>query len=118
MQSWANTDTGRAWVPMEDGAGASAWRPRRTAMEAAVKCLAWTGLVSIPAMQVVDLDTGAVVWRSSDRYPDSGAPILPVWHVHAENAAQAELKADEAPAEPIAEPEPEPDLLDLLGATP
>ena len=53
--------------PMEHGAAPSVWRPKRTAFDAVVKCVAWAGLAPdrcIPQMRVVDLSTGAVVWRS------------------------------------------------------
>lgn len=60
---------------MEDGAAGHVWRPRRADVDAIGKCLAWTGFLLIPAMQVVDLDTGRVVWRGSGRYPDAGPCI-------------------------------------------
>lgn len=73
MQSFRSS-TGE-WTPMESGAAADVWRPRATAVDAAAKCLAWTGFIGIPAMQVVDLTTGEVVWRFSDRYPQAGESI-------------------------------------------
>lgn len=80
MESWSLDSSGtRAWKPMQDGPAASVWRPRPTALEAAQKCLEWTGLVEIPAMQVVDLATGTVVWRGSAYFPDAGPPITPEW---------------------------------------
>lgn len=63
------------WIPMENGTGGHVWRPRATAVDAAAKCLAWTGFIGMPAMQVIDLDTGEVVWRLSDRYPQAGESI-------------------------------------------
>lgn len=78
MQSWSKDENDdRGWTPMENGAAAKVWRPRDTAEEAATKCLRWTGLVEIPAMQVVDLETGDVVWRgnSSGYYAEAGEPI-------------------------------------------
>ena len=36
---------------------------RQPAAEGIGKCLAWTGFHCIPAMQVVDLASGLVVWR-------------------------------------------------------
>src|SRR5262245_43407222 len=64
------------WVPMEHGAAPAVWRPRPTAVDAAAKCLAWTGGLGIPAMQVVDMTTGAVVWRIVSEFdPAAGEPI-------------------------------------------
>lgn len=100
MQSWSPEPDGRrAWKPMEEGPAANVWRPRPTALEAAAKCLAWTGLVEIPAMQVVDLGTGEVVWRGSAHYPDAGEPIAPEWDALVRQQAHAEL-AELAAAEP------------------
>lgn len=65
------------WKPMEQGSGGSHWRPRSTLTEAAVKCWEWTGGIGIPAMQVVDLDTGEVLWRDSREYESGGEPIGP-----------------------------------------
>lgn len=53
------------WEPMESGAGGHVWRPRKTEREAIKKCAEWTGLLFIPAMRVVDLTTGVVVWCDS-----------------------------------------------------
>lgn len=95
MQSWSPTDRGgRAWTPMEDGPAANVWRPRATAIEAAVKCVAWAGFVGIPAMQVVDLATGVVVWRDSAYYPDAGEPIAPHWDTLVRHQAAAVLAAE------------------------
>lgn len=67
---------GGHWVLMEDGAAPAVWRPRPTAVDAAAKCLTWTGGIGIPAMQVVDMETGDVVWRIVSEYdPDAGEPI-------------------------------------------
>ncbi len=93
MQSFRSADG--SWEPMENGPAKSAWKPRKTAFEAAVKCLAWTGLVCIPAMQVVDLTTGEVVWRDSSQYPQSGASILPDWDVEARTTARRDLLSDD-----------------------
>lgn len=73
MQSFRSS-TGE-WTPMENGAGGHVWRARATAVDAAATCLAWTGLIGIPGMQVIDLDTGEVVWRFSDRYPQAGGSV-------------------------------------------
>lgn len=54
------------WEPMEDGAAPKHWAPTKTAYEAVKHCLAWTGLICIPAMRVIDLATGEVIWQ--DRY--------------------------------------------------
>lgn len=56
------------------------WRPRTTAADAIVKCLAWAGTrldvqECIPPMQVVDDSTGAVVWRSASYHGESGDPV-------------------------------------------
>ncbi len=92
MQSWSLDAAGnRAWKPMEDGPAKTVWLPRATALEAAAKCLEWTGLVEIPAMQVVDLGTGNVVWRGSARYPDAGAPVTPEWDALVRSQARAAL---------------------------
>jgi hypothetical protein len=73
MQSFRSS-TGE-WIPMENGTGGHVWRPRATAVDAAAKCLAWTGFIGIPAMQVIDMGTGEVVWRFTDRYPQAGESI-------------------------------------------
>lgn len=73
MQSFRSS-TGE-WIPMEHGAASHVWRPRATAVDAAAKCLAWTGFIGIPAMQVIDMRTSEVVWRFSDRYPEAGESI-------------------------------------------
>ena len=73
MQSFRSS-TGE-WIPMDNGAASHVWRPRATAVDAAAKCLAWTGFIGIPAMQVIDLQTSEVVWRFSDRYPQAGESI-------------------------------------------
>ena len=72
----------RWWEPMENGAAASVWVPRSTPQEAAVKCLMWTGLTKIPAMRVVDLASGDVVWQPPAEWsPEIPDPVvLPSWH--------------------------------------
>jgi hypothetical protein len=73
MQAWSSSREG--WENMEDGPGP--WKPRDSAAEAVEKCQAWTGGLGIPAMQVVDLADGRIVWR--DGHPiyeaDAGKPI-------------------------------------------
>jgi hypothetical protein len=104
MQSWSSRDL--AWMPM---GGRGPWRNRDSPVDAAAKCLSWTGLIGIPAMQVVDVQAGAVVWRISDRYPEAGPTVvLPLddeilaW----ERATEAlGLAADERPADESA-PDP------------
>lgn len=73
MQSFRSC-TGE-WIPIDTGAAGHMWRPRATAVDAAAKCLTWTGLVGLPAMQVIDMETGEVVWRFSDQYPQAGESI-------------------------------------------
>lgn len=73
MQSF-QPSTG-AWTPMDQGSGGQVWRPRATAVDAAAKCLAWTGFTGIPAMQVINLATREVVWRCSDYYPQAGKSV-------------------------------------------
>jgi hypothetical protein len=68
------------WTPMEDGAASKHWAPAKTAYEAIRHCIAWTGGVSIPAMRVIDLATGHVVWQ--DRWDGSTGDldrIVPSW---------------------------------------
>jgi hypothetical protein len=83
MQEWAQKDGARSWVPMEDGAAAARWKPRRDPRAAVALAAGWTGAYylggGIPAMQVVELPTGTVIWRDSARYPDAGEPIEPAW---------------------------------------
>lgn len=70
---------GDHWESMhEDSRPAIAkhWAPTATALAAAIHCYAWTGGIA-PAMQVVDLSTGKVVWRSSEGYPAAG-PSIPL----------------------------------------
>lgn len=79
MQSWTKVNGTRTWRPMEQGAAPKIWAPRRTREEAVHKCIEWTGALLIPAMRVIDLDTGAVVWQDTTRYPDAGERIVPDW---------------------------------------
>jgi hypothetical protein len=74
--------------------GKEAWKPRPTLEDAIVKCITWTGALMIPGMRVIDLSTDAVVWQSTERYPEAG-PCIP----HPDEAAlferaRAELAAD------------------------
>lgn len=71
MHSWDSKDA--AWSAMHDGAGGRVWRPRPTAAEAIEKCLRWTGMLMIPAMEVRDA-AGVVVWRGND-YTVDGALV-------------------------------------------
>lgn len=73
MEHWRSTAAG--WERMDTGPAKSVWRARATADEAIAKCRAWTGDVGIPAMQVVDTDTGEVVWRDASAYPEAGPSI-------------------------------------------
>lgn len=73
MQAFSSTPG--IWANMEDGAAGKVWRPRQTAEDAIRKCVEWTGRIGIPAMQVVDLETGEVVWRDSRRYPQAGETV-------------------------------------------
>lgn len=95
MQSWSSRD--HAWTPMEDGPARSRWLPKPTAIEAARQCIEWTGLISIPAMQVMDVTTGEVVWRDSRHYPDAGPSIFPEWdHAVREEARRESRRLYEA----------------------
>lgn len=89
------------WKPMEDGPGRAVWKPRATAADAVLKCLTWTGLLCIPAMRVVDLTTGSVVWQ--DRYHAGLIPddedaaldrIVPAWAEPVYAAARAEMRGE------------------------
>lgn len=113
------------WTPMEDGAGKSVWRPRASAMDAARKCLTWTGLVGIPAMRVVDLADGAIVWADTAQYPESGPPVVPAWDAGLRESVRRELREshggvaddpDESPDGRMAEATLF-DLLDVDGGT-
>lgn len=61
------------------------------------KCIEWTGALLIPAMRVIDLDTGIVLWQDTERFPDAGKRIVPDWtavlykQVRDENKRRAEL---------------------------
>lgn len=112
MQSWSSSEG--TWSAMEEGAGGTTWRPRRTVISAVAKCLAWTGFLCIPAMQVVDRSTGDVVWRGLMEpfhydgawhfpYPESGPPIDLAdpedWRL-AFREAKVRLEGAEPPPEP------------------
>lgn len=85
---------GEGWTPMEAGVAPKVWRPRPTAADAVHKCLEWTGLVCIPAMRVVDLSSGVVLWQ--DRW-DQAEPdlerVLPDWAVPIYAQVKAEQRA-------------------------
>lgn len=99
--------TTHSWVPMEDGAAAAHWRPKRDVRAAVTQAATWAGAVwglGIPAMQVVEVPSGTVVWRDSVRYPDAGEPVAPAWQDEVYAAAKAE-HAREA-SEPAPAPAP------------
>ena len=79
------------WTPMEDGPAKAVWKPRAKAHEAVRKCIEWTGGVCIPAMRVVDLSDGSVVWQ--DRWEGADhelARIIPDWAPSIYRQVQAE----------------------------
>lgn len=87
-----------SWVPMEDGAAAARWKPKSSAVEAVKLAAAWSGAVygiSIPAMQVLDLTTGDVIWRASALQPDAGDSIAPYWQPRLYAQVRDELAAQE-----------------------
>ena len=99
------------WHAMDEGPAKSVWRPRKSAAEAAGKCLAWTGRVGIPAMQVRNLATGEVVWRfGSETYEAEAGPRIELpeaeealaWRLADEKLREASAEfragAEEAPA--------------------
>ncbi|HEY3514567.1 MAG TPA: hypothetical protein VGL36_35635 [Kribbella sp.] len=93
----------RSWVPMEDGPAAAHWKPKRDARAAVAQAARWTGAihgVGIPAMQVVELHTGRVIWRDSYQYPAAGDPIVPDWQPEVYAAGRAEHAADHGIDEP------------------
>jgi hypothetical protein len=84
---------------MDKGPARKVWLPRASAIDAVMKCMRWTGLLYIPEMQVLDLDTGAVVWR--DRWPGDDDPfpgprVLPEWVGSAEHRVRAVMQAEGA----------------------
>lgn len=97
----------RSWVPMEDGAAKARWKPKKSPLDAVYQCMRWTGLTGIPAMQVVDLDTGEVLWRDSSGYPnDAEPPVTPEWAVKL--AAQVRREQEVEAATEAADREPRP----------
>lgn len=90
MQSWSSS--AGAWSTM-DRDNIAQWKPKANALDAAVRCLVWTGLIGIPAMQVVDVETGLIVWRDSSMYPDAGPSVVPEWDAMVRAEARAELNA-------------------------
>lgn len=98
------------WVPMDAGPGSSVWRPRRTAQEAAQKCLEWTGLTGIPTMRVIAYvdPAGTVVWQWGARCTDDADPgpeVLPGWHPQIVSAVRMRIHERAADTQP-AVPEP------------
>lgn len=107
----SHSSTPAEWSVMKDGP----WRPRPTVVEAVAKCLAWTGLLGIPAMRVRDQETGTVVWAWGDGiYEDAAGPWveLPVeeWRL-AKQAARARLTGK--PPAPVEAPPATGDQLTL-----
>lgn len=102
-----------SWEPMENGAAAAHWKPKLTARAAVEHASTWAGGaggVGIPAMQVVELPSGRVIWRDSHRYPAAGDPVAPAWQAEVYAAAKAESDAERyAPSTP--EPGPEQEAL-------
>lgn len=98
MQSFRSAEG--EWVPMEDGVAGKVWRPRKTREDAVHKCIEWTGLLCIPAMRVVDLATGEVVWQDRwDRADDEEAAlerIVPDWAERIYDQVRAEFRAGAA----------------------
>jgi hypothetical protein len=92
MQSWSSRD--QVWHSHDLQPGKEVWKPRPTLEDAAVKCLTWTGLIGIPAMQVIDMSTGEVVWRYSDEYPDAGESIPLPNEEAVRERVRADLRAD------------------------
>lgn len=98
-----------SWEPMENGAASSHWRPKKDLHAAVRHAAGWSGAVygmGIPAMQVVDLATGAVLWRCAVAYPDAGESIEPDWVRPLYADARRELSDDEADLPALAEPAP------------
>lgn len=95
MESWSLVDGAREWVPMDEGPGGKVWAPCSTREAAVHHCILWTGGMSIPAMRVVDVGSGVVVWQDSRLYPDAGEPVLPDWEGPVRAMALAELRAEE-----------------------
>lgn len=81
------------WEPMENGAAGHVWKPRKTAAAAVLKCVTWTGGIGIPAMRVIDLDTGLVVWAQTKEYPEAGlsVPLTMDWLFEPERLPQGAL---------------------------
>ncbi|AIY17757.1 hypothetical protein GUY44_06995 [Pimelobacter simplex] len=117
MQSWSHADactcpiardghlpgcpyptTRHYWEPMENGAAKARWKPKRDARAAVMQAARWAGAVvglGIPAMQVVELPSGRVIWRDSARYPAAGAPVAPPWQAEAYDAARVEQRVED-----------------------
>lgn len=84
-------DSEWTWRPMEQGAAPAHWRPKTVESDAVRRCLRWAGGLfglGIPAMRVVDLSTGEVVWAHTGErrgllgdpaYADPGPSLTPAW---------------------------------------
>ncbi len=97
------------WSPMENGAARSRWMPKPDARAAVHQAARWAGAIhglGIPAMQVVELPTGRVIWRDSHQYPAAGAPIAPEWQTEVYAGARAAYDADCRAEEATGHPEP------------
>lgn len=106
MQSWSSRDV--TWTPMEGGVAPKVWAPKTHARDAVRKCVEWTGVVLIPAMRVVDLSTGEVVWADTSQYPEAGESVTPVWAPSVYDEVRAEFRRQHA-AEVAAGIRPAPD---------
>jgi hypothetical protein len=83
---------------MEDGAARTRWMPKRDARAAVDQAASWAGAIyglGIPAMQVVEMPSGRVIWRDSHQYPAAGAPVVPVWQDEVYATARAACTADQ-----------------------
>lgn len=79
------------WTPMESGFAPRVWTPRPNAEAAVYKCLMWTGLTCIPAMRVVDLATGEIVWQDSYSLKHAKR-VIPAWAEPIYEQVRAELR--------------------------
>ncbi|WP_067198878.1 hypothetical protein [Microbacterium sp. XT11] len=86
------------WTPMENGNASKHWAPKKSRYEAVHMCIAWTGGVCIPAMRVVDLSTGKVIWQ--DRWDGGNAAdldqIIPEWARAIYGQVRAEQRESQA----------------------
>ncbi|WGX98757.1 hypothetical protein [Nocardioides sp. L-11A] len=120
MQSWSHADacicwnrvtdrdghlpkcpypsTSHYWEPMENGAAKARWKPKKDARAAVKQAARWAGAVwgvGIPAMQVVELPSGLVIWRDSARCPAAGEPVAPSWQDEAYAEARVDQRAED-----------------------